>query len=379
MAELSSIEKPLQPSMAELLDQAAPLQSLHRGDIVEGQVMRCDSDGILVSIGHKLEGIIPAREMRLLSRFGQDQSQVGATVLVYVLDPAGVEGQAILSLDKAQGEEVWHRLQQCAEAGQGVTGTIVGFNRGGAVVDVEGLQAFVPLSQMVLSIQAGGDTAEALAQRVGEEVSLKVLEVNRRRGRAVLSERAMLREQREEQREQLFGELQEGEVRKGVVTGISSFGAFVDIGGADGLIHISELSWSPVSSVEEVVQVSQEVEVYILRVDREHRRIALSLRQLSPTPWTQAAQQFALGQLVSGTVTKLADFGAFTRVEETVEGLIHVSELSDRHIRHPREVVQVGDSLTLRIVSLDLERHRIGLSLRQVEDPEGKFEESKTD
>ena len=354
--------------MAELLEEASPPRSLRRGDLVEGQIMRSDQDGILVSIGHKSEGIVPQREMRTLTPHLLERCEIGARVLVCVLEPMGSEGQVILSLDKAQGEESWRLLQEYVESGKGVEARIVGYNRGGAVVDVDGLQAFVPLSQLVLPPEAGTDPEEALAQRIGEELTLKVLEVNRRRNRAVLSERAMVREQREEQKKRLLLELQEGTVCKGTVTGVCSFGAFVDLGGADGLVHVSELSWTPVSSVEEVVKPGQEVEVYVLRVDQEHQRIALSLRRLSPTPWDDAAERFSLGQVVTGTVTKLMDFGAFTRIEDSIEGLIHVSELSDRHIRHPREVVQVGETLTLRIVSMDLERHRVGLSLKQVEE-----------
>ena len=357
-----------QPSMAELLEEASLPRSLRRGDLVEGQVMRSDQDGILVSIGHKSEGIVPQREMRTLTPHLLKRCEVGARVLVCVLDPMGSDGQVILSLDKAQGEESWRLLQEYVESGKGVAARIVGYNRGGAVVDVDGLQAFVPLSQLVLPPEAGSDPEEALARRVGEELMFKVLEVNRQRNRAVLSERAMVREQREEQKKRLLLELREGTVCKGTVTGVCSFGAFVDLGGADGLVHVSELSWAPVSSVEEVVKPGQEVEVYVLRVDQEHQRIALSLRRLSPTPWDDAAERFSLGQVVTGTVTKLMDFGAFTRIEDSIEGLIHVSELSDRHIRHPREVVEVGDTLTLRIVSMDLERHRVGLSLKQVEE-----------
>jgi small subunit ribosomal protein S1 len=368
LAHSQDEDKPTQPSMAELLEQSTPLQSLRHGDVVEGQVMRADEDGILVSIGHKSEGIIPQHEMQSLLPQLVDRYPVGAKILVYVIDMSGAEGQVVLSFDKARGEESWLVLQECIESGNPVDGKIVGYNRGGAVVDIDGLQAFIPLSQVVMPLGVVGDPEEALAQRVGEHLRLKVLEVNRRRNRAVLSERALVREQREGQKEKLLAELTEGEVRKGEVTGVSSFGAFVDMGGADGLIHISELSWTPVTSVEEVVHVGQEVDVYVLRVDRENKRIALSLRRLSATPWDQAAQRFELGQLVTATVTKLMDFGAFARLEDSIEGLIHVSELSDKHIQHPREVVQVGDALTLRIVSMDLDRHRMGLSLKQVEE-----------
>ncbi len=367
MAESPGTKRvPNEPSMAELLEESVPLRELRRGEVIEGQVMRVDQDGILVSVGHKSEGIVPLREMRTLGADPASHYKVGEPIDVYVLDPGEGEGQAVLSVDRARGEHAWHMLERLIESGGTTQARIVGHNKGGLVVDVDGLQAFVPLSQAV--IPPAEDHEAALMQRTGEEITVKVLEVNRRRNRAVVSERLAAREQREGLKDHLLDSLQEGEVRHGTVTGVSNFGAFVDIGGAVGLIHISELSWTPVSSVEDMVHVGQELDVYIVRVDRENRRIALSLRRLQPTPWDEAAKRFEVGQLVTGTITNLADFGAFARVEDGVEGLIHVSELTERHIRHPKEVVQVGDTMELRIVSLDLERHRLGLSLKQVED-----------
>ena len=366
VADEQGAERPRQPTMAELLEESSPPPELRRGELVEGQVMRADPDGLLVSVGHKIEGIVPAREMRTVDGDPAARYQVGDTVLVYVLDPAGEEGEAVLSLDRARGEEAWVVLEALVEKGGTVVGKITGYNRGGAVVDVDGVQAFVPLSQTI--VPPGEDHETALAARIGEEVTLKVLEVNRRRNRAVLSERAAVREQREGLKDKLLEELREGEVRSGKVTGVSSFGAFVDLGGADGLIHISELSWTPVASVEDAVHVGDEVQVYVLRVDKEARRIALSLRRLTPTPWDEAADRFALKQLVTGTITKLTDFGAFARIDDTIEGLIHISELTERHIQHPKEVVAVGDTMTLRIVNIDPERHRLGLSLKQAEE-----------
>ena len=351
--------------MEELLDGSIPLRELRRGEIVEGQVMRVDQDGILVSVGHKSEGVVPQREMRSVTADAAARYQVGETIQVYVLDASSGEGQALLSIDRARGEASWGILESLVETGGTIKAKITGYNRGGAVVDIDGLQAFIPLSQTVLP--QGVEHEAALASRVGEEITAKVLEVNRRRNRAVLSERAANREQREGVKDALLDSLQEGDTRHGRVTGVSGFGAFVDLGGADGLIHISELSWAPVASVEDVVQVGQEIDVYVLRVDRDSRRIALSLRRLAPTPWDEAAETFAIGQLVTGSITKLTDFGAFARVNDAVEGLIHVSELTERHIRHPKEVVGVGDTMTLKIVSLDPERHRLGLSLKQAE------------
>lgn len=366
MVEDAGNGKPPEPTMAQLLEESQPIRGLKRGEVVEGQVMRVDQDGILVSVGHKSEGVVPQREMRSMTPEMLESHTPGTTILVHVLDPSGAEGQALLSYDRARSVAAWVELEQKIDTGEKVRGRFVGHNRGGAIVDVDAVQAFVPMSQ--LNLPVGADPEEALAQREGEEGEFKVLEVNRRRNRAVLSERAAQREEREGVKEKLLEGLEEGDVRDGTVTGISSFGAFVDIGGADGLIHISELSWTPVATVEDAVSVGQKVEVYVLRVDRDNRRIALSLRRLTPTPWEQAVDKFALGQLVSGTITKLMDFGAFARVEDTIEGLIHVSELTDRHIQHPKEVVAVGDSLTLRIVSMDLGRQRMGLSLKQVEE-----------
>jgi small subunit ribosomal protein S1 len=351
--------------MEELLEESIPPRELRRGEIVEGQVMRVDQDGILVSVGHKSEGVVPQGEMRSVSGDAAVRYQVGETIPVYILDASSGEGQTLLSIDRARGEASWGILESLVETGGTIQAKITGYNRGGAVVDIDGLQAFIPLSQTVLP--QGVEQEVALAARVGEEITAKVLEVNRRRNRAVLSERLANREQREDVKDALLDSLREGDTRHGRVTGVSGFGAFVDLGGADGLIHISELSWAPVASVEDVVAVGQELDVYVLRVDRETRRIALSLKRLAPTPWDAAADAFVIGQSVTGVITKLTDFGAFARVNDVIEGLIHVSELTERHIRHPKEVVGVGDTMTLKIVSLDPERHRLGLSRKQDE------------
>jgi small subunit ribosomal protein S1 len=356
-----------EPTMAELLETAELPGAYNYGDVVEGEIMRVDQDGILLSIGHKSEGIIPPSEMRSAGRDAMDQYHVGDTLLAYIVEPSTDEGHVVLSLDRARGEAAWRRLEECAESGETIEAEITGFNRGGAVVDIEGLQGFVPLSHLAPSRQGQGGEVD-LEQRVGERVTLKVLELNRRRRRVILSERSAMRERREERKEQLLNSLQEGDVVKGRITGISSFGAFVDLGGADGLIHISEIAWTPVENVEEVLHVGQEVEVQVLRVERESRRIGLSLRQLQPAPWDLIAERYVQGQMVTGTVTKLTGFGAFARVDDAVEGLIHISELTDRSIHHPKEVVQVGDTLNLRIVTIDPARRRLGLSLKQAED-----------
>lgn len=352
--------------MEELLLESTPMKEIRRGEIVDGQVVRIDHDGLLVSIGHKSEGMVPPEEMRSLGIDKSLELQVGANIQVYVMEIGGYVGQAVLSLDRARGEAAWGQLEELERSGGTVIGTVVAHNRGGAVVSIDGLQGFVPMSQIALP--PGRDPVEALAARTGEQITLSVIEVNRRRNRAVLSERAPLKERREGDRDRLLDTLKEGDVCSGTVSGISTFGAFVDIGGADGLIHISELSWNPVADVEDVVKVGDQVSVVIMRLDLEQRRIALSLKRLHPTPWETASASLSVGALATGTITKLTEFGAFALVENSIEGLIHISELTEQHIRHPREVVDVGDTMILRIVSFDPERRRLGLSLKQVDE-----------
>jgi small subunit ribosomal protein S1 len=387
------------PGMGELLESMeSSLKPLRRGDVVEGVVMRADPDGILVHIGHKAEGIVPPREMRTLDADEINNLQVGDEIVAFVVRPETADGGAILSIDRALGEQGWVALEKSMDAGETVEGKIIGFNRGGAIVEVAKIQGFIPLSQLVSvsrshfrsdretgeegeEAAAAAETAaqerdDALAGDVGRMIPLKVLEVNRSRNRAIFSERQAVQEIRDEQKARLVEELTEGETRRGRVTGISSFGAFVDLGGADGLIHISELSWNPVRSPEEIVKVGDEIDVYVLRVDTENRKIALSLRRLQPEPWQTIEQRYHPGDIVEATVTKLTNFGAFARVEGidgSVEGLIHISELTPRMITHPREVVGEGDVVKVKILRIEPERRRLGLSLKQAED--GVFQE----
>jgi small subunit ribosomal protein S1 len=356
--------------MAQLLAEAEPIRNLRRGEVVMGEVMRVDSEGILVNVGHKTEGVIPPREMRSLTPEEQAAIHPGDEVFAYVIRTASDEEPALLSLDKAKGERGWTVLQQYLDTTDLVEGVIQGFNRGGAVVEVEGLQGFIPLSQLAPISRSSSDTdqEEILAQRVGESVQLRLLELDRRRNRVILSERQVLQKQRELEKDRLLEELTEGETRRGRVSGISSFGVFVDMGGADGLIHISELSWEQVDSPGTVVSIGEELDVYVLRVDRETRKIALSLRRLQPEPWQTIGDRYAVWQTVMGTVTKLTNFGAFARIEGSIEGLIHISELSDRVINHPKEVVKEGDVLSLRIIKMEPERRRLGLSAKQTEE-----------
>lgn len=354
-------------TMADLLDEYMPSRSLRRGDIIDGRVMRHDHDGLLVNIGHKSEGVVLSKEMRTLTEEDVSDLTVGEEVIAYVLNPEGHDGSAILSIDRARGEQGWRVLEKAMEVEETVTGKIVGSNRGGAVVESEGVQGFIPLSQLVgkareLYVPGGEDPKEGF---IGMDIEFKVIELNRRRNRAIFSERSALQAWKMSQKKRLVEELNEGDVAKGRVTGISSFGAFVDLGGADGLIHISELSWEPVKSPEDIVTIGDEIDVHVLRVDRDNLKIALSLRRLGPEPWETIEDKYAVGQTVNGTVTKLANFGAFARIEGGIEGLIHISELSAQMIKHPREVVTEGDDLELRILRIEPERRRLGLSLKQ--------------
>ena len=354
-------------SMAELLEMAGVQPVVRRGETVDGVVMRIDQDGILVNIGGKSEGLVPAKEMRTVSAEDRANLQVGTSIYAYVLRPESEEGSALLSVDRARSEQGWRVMEKALEADEPVEAAVVGVNRGGAIVELEGVQGFVPLSHLTPAtrdrIQDMGSEGEE--QEIGPTLRLKVLEIDRRRHRAVLSERLAERESRDQRKGRLLQELKESEVRKGRVSGISPFGVFVDLGGADGLIHISELSWQPVRTPEEVVRVGDEVDVFVLKVDRERGRISLSLRRLQPEPWETLTDTFHVGQIVTGTVTRLAPFGAFAQVEGAVEGLIHISELSDLRIEHPREVVKEGDVLELRVLHLDPERRRLGLSRKQ--------------
>ena len=368
--------------MGQLLDQMmGEIKNVRRGDVVEGVVMRADtSDGLFVNIGQKAEAHVPANEMRTIDTT-DIEGLVGGSIIAMVVRPESGDNPAILSVDRAIGEQGWRYLEKAMEAGEVIEGKIAGFNRGGSIVEVEGVQGFVPMSQLVSVprerfriYQEGGDglseeetesIQEAQSAELGREIQMKVLEVNRSRNRAIFSERQAVQESRDARKAKLIEELEEGQTRSGTVTGISSFGAFVDIGGADGLIHISELSWSMVNSPEEVVSVGQKVDVYVLRVDAENMKIALSLRRLQPEPWETIHERHNIGDVVNATVTKLTNFGAFARVEDSIEGLIHISELSARMINHPREVVREGEQVEVKILRIEPERRRLGLSLKQ--------------
>lgn len=342
-----------------------------RGDIREGNVVSADVGGIRIDVGGKSEGVIDSRELDRMPREERSQFTVGEQLQVYVLNPEDRDGNVILSLEKAEQELDWLWVQDLLDTEEVIEGEIAGFNKGGLLVQMRHLCGFVPgshIDRRKRDIGRGSSPEEMWGSLVGEPIQAKVIEVDRSRNRLIISERSAMKEVREREKVRLLEELLEGHIRKGRVINLADFGAFVDLGGADGLIHLSELSWRRISHPREVVNAGDEVQVYVLNVDRERRRIGLSLKRLEPDPWTTVEIDCPVGRLVEATITKLTKFGAFARLSslEEIEGLIHISELSDEHVEHPREVVTEGQTLTLRVIRVDARRRRLGLSIKRV-------------
>ncbi len=358
--------EPAEMDMAALLEtEAAQPGSLRRGEIITGAVMGASPDGVIVDVGTKTEAVIPQNEMLSLGVDGQARLKAGDSVRVMVLQPMSAEGHGIVSLDRARGEEGWDILAARLESGETFTAEIVGHNRGGVLANVEGVNAFIPLSQVDSIRRDDPDASAALATLVGKEVRLKVIEINRRKNRAILSERAAMAEWRREQKERIITELREGEIREGRVSSITDFGVFVDLGGADGLAHLTELTWERGKKARDLYAVGDEVKAYVLRVDPETRKISLSLKRARPEEWDSAVDRFVIGQVLIGRVTKLMPFGAFVRLDGPIEGLIHISEVTNRRIQHPREVLEENAVVPVKLVRIEKDRHRLGLSLRQ--------------
>jgi len=353
--------------MKALLEGEFELKRFHRGQIVEGIIVAIGDNEIIIDIGGKSEGVVPGQDLSRLDEAFLSGLQVGDEVVAYVLQPEGRDGNTVLSLSRAQVARDWKWAEELRVNGETISAPVIEGNRGGVVVRVGQLRGFVPASQ--LERRPGAPQTESPEDRFnhleGQELLLKVLEVDRKRRRLILSERAAMREQREKERRELLEQLREGEVRHGRVTSLTHFGAFVDLGGVDGLIHISELAWRHVKHPSEVLKVGDEIDVYVLSVDRERGRVGLSLRRLQPKPWETVLERYAIGQVVEGTVTKIAPFGAFVRLEDGIEGLVHISELADRRVEHPREVVKEGETIRVRILRIDPEAKRMGLSLKQ--------------
>lgn len=359
-------EAPEMMDMQALLDSEAGQQThLRRGQILEGVVLGASADGVIVDVGIKSEAIIPPNEMRSLGIAGAAKLRAGDTVRVMVLQPMTAEGHAVVSLDRARGEEGWATLSHLFESGEIFEAEVIEANRGGLVVNVDGVNGFVPLSQIESVRRDDPNVHEALASLVGRSLKLKVMELNRRRNRVILSEKLALAEWRQEQKERVIEALQEGEIRTGRVTSVTDFGVFVDIGGADGLAHATELTWERGKKPSELFSVGDEVKAYVLKVDRENKKISLSLKRAQPEQWEHIVNRYVVGQILIGRVSKLMPFGAFVRIEGPVEGLVHISELTNRRIQHPREVVKEGDVVPVKLIRIERDRHRLGLSLRQ--------------
>ena len=352
-----------------LSDPSKGYKTLKYGDVIDGVIMRLDRDEILVDIGSKSEGIVPTREFSSLPAEEKDALAIGDNVLVFVVQPENQEGHAVVSIDRARQEKSWRKLQEIYEANDVIEAEVTNYNKGGLLVNLDGVRGFVPASQ-VTEIRGGDDAAKQaeMARLIGSSLPLKVIEINRHRNRLILSERQAVQERRDEMKERLIGELKEGETRQGRVSSICDFGAFVDIGGADGLVHLSELSWSRVRHPSEILKVGQEVDVYVLGINAQEKKIALSIKRTQAEPWSRVAAKYEVGQLVRGTVTQLANFGAFARIEDGIEGLIHVSEIADDRVTHPKQAVKEGQELLLRIIRIDPQRRRMGLSLRRALD-----------
>jgi small subunit ribosomal protein S1 len=365
-------------TMEELLgEQTENIKSFKHGDVVEGTVVRIDKDEILVDIGAKSEGVVSNRELYGRHQEGQTQLKIGDVVLVYVLQPESNEGHVVLSLRRAGLERKWRSMQEQFESGVIIEAPVIDHNKGGLIVDC-GIRGFVPISQIVdfprrpqndQPRDAAQEIAEKLQPFVGRKLRLKILEVNRKANRLILSEKVALYEERREKRDELFSSLKVGQRVKGTVRSIAPFGVFVDLGGIDGLVHKSELSWNKVNNPEAGYRMGEEVEAEVIDINHERGRISLSIRRLQPDPWHSTVADFRVGDVIDGTVTKIVNFGAFVRVREGLEGLIHISELSHQRVAHPADVVHEGQRLKLKIISLDQERHRLGLSLKQAEEP----------
>ena len=359
-------------TMESLIEEFSPKEILERGEIVDGTVINIQDNGLVIDLGQKSEGFVPKNEMRSLTN--TETYEKGKTLITYVIFPETQEGTILLSVDRARGEQGWKTLDVARQEGKTLIGKIVDSNKGGAVVECEGVQGFVPLSQLI------GPARELYTPSgppkpgfIGMAVEFRITELNRRRNRAIFSERAALEAVKLKLKSERIKDLHVGDVVKGKVLGTSKFGVFVEMDGADGLIHISELSWDTVLDPENFVQIGTSLDVQIIKIDLENLRIALSLKRLQPEPWDMISSDVSVGTIMKGTITKLASFGAFARVKGGLEGLIHLSELSYDKIDVPSDVVSEGQEVEVKIIKIEEERKRLGLSLlldKEINDPD---------
>ena len=367
---LQSAQTASEPNFMDTLPlDAFDFPQLRAGDTVEGSIVSVSPNQILVDIHYKSDTIVDPREMERLDKDFLAALAAGDPISAVVVQPEDRDGNVVISLSRAQQDQDWEQAEELLDSQDVFEGVITGYNRGGVIVRVGRVRGFVPASQLSPQWQGQQDTEADPEQRwvrlVGQKLQLKVVELDRLRNRLILSERLAMRDLRKGQKDRLLSSLQRGDVLKGIVTSIADFGAFVDLGGADGLIHLSELAWHRVGHPSEVLKVGQQVEVYVMNVDPEKKRIGLSLRRMTPEPWSVVADQYVVGQIVTAQITRLMAFGAFAKIDNTIEGLIHISEMADYRIGHPKEIVQEGDEVQVRIIKVDPQNRRVGLSLRQ--------------
>jgi small subunit ribosomal protein S1 len=368
--DLSTLEADTHSDFSSLLEESLSFTQAERGDLLTGEILSIDGQGIIVDVGLKRDGVVPRND---LEKLGDNTNfSVGQEIMVMVVQPEDHEGNLVVSVSQARQSKDWTRAQELLDNDEVWEGAIADANRGGLIVPFGNLRGFIPASH-VMDLPRGLNEAERqtyMSNMIGSKVSVKVIEVNRRRRRLVLSQREALRGRRERRKEALLEELEEGEVRKGIVSGLRDFGAFVDLGGADGLIHISELAWHRVRHPSEVLSIGDEVEVYVLRLDTEGKRIGLSLKRLQPNPWLLVDDMYHVGQLVKGEVSRVTDFGAFISMDPGIEALLHISQIGDPQPNDPREIVYEAQQLVMRIISIESHRQRLGLSLKEVNDEE---------
>jgi len=339
----------------------ATINVFNEGDIVTGKVVRIDKDEVLVDIGYKSEGVIPVNELSIRKNVNTGQEvELGEEVDALVMQKEDADGRLILSKKRARFEKAWKRIEAAFESGTPVVGTVIEVVKGGLILDL-GVRGFLPAS--LVDIRRVQD----LSEYVTRELNCRVIEMNRNRNNVVLSRRAVLEEERKEVRQQIIDELTVGDIVEGTISNIVDFGAFVDLDGIDGLIHISELSWTHINHPSEVLQVNQKVKVKVLDIDRDRQRISLGLKQTQEDPWQKIVTRHKVGDVVEGRVTKIVAFGAFIEIYEGIEGLVHISELANRHVERPDEVVAVGQTVRVKIIEVDTERRRLSLSIKRVE------------
>jgi small subunit ribosomal protein S1 len=339
----------------------ATLHPFQEGDVVSGHVVRIDNDEVLVDIGYKSEGVIPSSELSIRKSVDpSDEVQLGEQVDALVLTKEDQDGRLILSKKRARFEKAWRRIEGAAESGEPVEGQVIEVVKGGLIIDL-GVRGFLPASLVDIR------RVPNLDEYMGQKIETKVIELNRSRNNVVLSRRAVLEEQRKEDRERILDRLQPGQVVEGKISNIVDFGAFVDLDGIDGLIHISELSWSHVNHPSEILSIGDTVSVKVLDIDRDRQRISLGLKQTQEDPWQRVVDTYNVGDELEGTVTKVVTFGAFVEILDGVEGLVHISELAQHHVENPRELIRPGDPVRVRILEIDSERRRLSLSIKRVE------------